>query len=47
MSTPAAAQAPAQSPACRRAVAVSIMEGGTANSRTRSQKESREFPFAV
>ena len=46
-STRAAAHAPAQSPAARRAVAVSIMEGGTANSRTRSQKERRESPFAV
>lgn len=38
---------PAQSPARRRAVAVSIMVGGTANSRTGSQKERRESPFAV
>lgn len=36
-SMPAAAHAPAQSPTERRVVAVSIMEGGTANSRTRSQ----------
>ncbi|OEJ97467.1 hypothetical protein J116_026445 [Streptomyces thermolilacinus SPC6] len=38
---------PAQSPVRRRAVAVSIMEGGTAYSRTRSHRERREFPFAV
>ncbi len=43
----AAAQAPAQSPASRRAVAVSIIDGGTANLRTRDQRASRESPFTT
>ncbi|CAM5534853.1 hypothetical protein SMICM304S_00191 [Streptomyces microflavus] len=42
-----AAHAPAQSPAWRRVVAVSIIEAGTANSRTRGQKDVRESRFAV
>lgn len=44
---PGGGTGPAQSPPRRRVEAVSIMEGGTANSRTRSQRERREAPFAV
>lgn len=46
-STWAAAQAPAQSPASRRAVAVSIIKAGTANSRTRRQLRRRSGPSAI
>jgi arginyl-tRNA synthetase len=46
-STRATAHVPAQSPTARRAAAASIMDRGTANSRTRRQRERRESSFAI